>query len=301
MVWLLFEHDASVRLTGVIDTIQAAKEGKFMKKIVFACCFSAAILAIPCVSGASTVIGGDATDQASANDILDIMFLIDTSGSMTDDIKAIGAVAESVVTNLQCPDCNVYVRARFMGIGGTYGSVFDESLASQSYKGSVDHLEDNGWAAAAAASALSGTWWVNDATADQDYYRAVVTIGDEGTDNGQPVDGADWTAAHAANQAAINNGVFLFSWVTDDPYAGVVNLFQTMSMGGTGGGYTFGFAGGGFVDDSAGTGDVAATLERIICTAGSGGGGPEVPEPATVLLFGTGLAGLAGAARRKKS
>jgi hypothetical protein len=48
------------------------------------------------------------------------------------------------------------------------------------------------------------------------------------------------------------------------------------------------------VNDQAGTGDVAQTLEDIICTAGSGGGGTPVPEPATMILLGLGLVGIAG-------
>ncbi len=252
-------------------------------------------------ANASTMVGGDAVDQASADDILDIVFAIDTSGSMYDDINAIGSVAQSVIANLECPDCDVWVRASFMGITGTYGTVFNETVSSYVVGAggtpTVNHSEDNGWAVVDLA-----TWynWNDDSTASQDYYRAVVTIGDEGTENGQPVYQSDWDAAYAANQAAIANDVFLFSWVTDDPYAGVVDLFGTMALGGIGGGYNFLFAGGGFVNDSAGTGDVGATLERIICTAGSGGGGSEVPEPATMLLMGTGLAGFVASRRRRK-
>ncbi len=251
---------------------------------------------------ASSMTGGDAASQAAADDILDIVFAIDTSGSMYDDINAIGAVAQSVIANLECPDCDVWVRASFMGIAGTYGSVFNERVTSYVVGAGgtpmSNHSEDNGWAVVDLANWYN---WNDDSTASQDYYKAVVTIGDEGTENGQPVTQADWDAAYAANQAAIANDVFLFSWVTNDPYSGVVDLFGTMALGGSGGGHTFAFAGGGFVNDQAGSGDVGATLERIICTAGSGGGGTEVPEPATMLLMGSGLAGLAASRRKRRA
>lgn len=248
---------------------------------------------------ASTLTGGDAVDQASADDILDIIFLIDTSGSMFDNINAIGAVAQSAIEDLQCPDCNVYVRATFAAIHINYYSntVFNEVFSGTS----LNSTEDNGWAAYDAINSVEGTWWTNDAVGTQDYYRAVVTIGDEGTEDGYPIYQNDWDAAYAANQAAIDSGVFLFSWVTDDAYTGVPDLFQKMATGGTGGGYNFGDTYGSFIDDTAGTGDVKQTLQDIICTAGSGGTiNNPVPEPATMLLFGLGILGLAGVSRRKK-
>lgn len=270
-----------------------------MKKVLASFLF-ASMVGVPAISNALVITGGDAADQASADDVLDIIFLIDTSGSMYDDINAIGSVAQSTIKNLQCPECDVYVRATFAGINGTYGGTFNQAFTGNPGDDHVDSSEDNGGAALDAINMAEGSWWTNDATVDQDYYRAVVTIGDEGTENGQPVYSSDYDIAYLANQAAIAKNVFLFSWVTNDPYSGVVDLFKTMALGGTYGSYTFGYAGGGFVNDAAGTGDVAETLEDIICTAGSGGGN-QIPEPTTMLLFGTGLAGLAAVSRKKRT
>lgn len=259
---------------------------------------------ITCAS-ASYMTGGDATSQPAANDILDIVFIIDTSGSMTDDINAIGSVAQSAITNLDCPECDVYVRATFLGMSRTYGSVFDQTVENYvtSQGGSPTNLaqESNG---VAVSEMINYYNWNDDSTVDQDYYKAVVTIGDEGTYHGQPVNQTDYDVAYQANQDAINNGVFLFSWVTDDPYSGVVDLFDVMATGGTAAGYVFGDTGGDLINDAAGTGDVEDYLEYIICTAaggGTGGGTEPVPEPSTWILMGTGLAGLAWYRKRKSA
>jgi len=256
-------------------------------------------------ASASYMTGGDATDQASADDILDIVFVIDTSGSMYDDINAIGSAAESAIQNLDCPECDVYVRASFLGITGTYGTVFDQTVENyvSNQGGTSDYLayESNG---VAVSEMVEWYDWNDDSTADQDYYKAVVTIGDEGTYYGYPVTQDDYDAAYQANQDAIDEDVFLFSWVTDDPYAGVVDLFDVMATGGSAAGYVFGDTGGDLINDAAGTGDVEDYLEYIICTAaggGTGGGTEPVPEPSTWLLMGTGLAGLAWYRRRKSA
>jgi len=255
----------------------------------------------------STLIGGNAADFNSATNILDIVFVIDTSGSMADNSLAISNTASAAITALNCPD-DVWVRARFMGITNVEpGTIFDERMTTVLAGNALvsNSSEDNG----PAVTDLSNFYpWFSggefdapgNSTAGKTLYKAVVTIGDEGTENGQPVVQSDWDAALVANAAAIANDVFLFAWATDTTNALVAPLFQSMAEGGgppvasfTGGNCSD--TGGAFIDGTAGqtTAQVTATLQDIICTAGGGGtGGGGVPVPAPLALLGVGLLGL---------
>jgi len=260
-----------------------------------------ALLGIAFNANATLVIGGDAVNQASASSILDIVFAIDTSSSMADDISSIGVKARTVIENLSCPTTDCYVRARFMGIAGVSG-IFNETVRNYVLdKGGTpvsNNSEDNG---PAVTDLVNYYDWATDAGPGQKNYWAVVTIGDEGTENGSPVNQSDWDAAYIANQAAKSKGVFLFSWVADDPFAGVPDLFRTMATGGSGGGYTFADTGGAYISGPLTNVTVDQQLEDILCLAGSGGtgGNGTVPEPASMVLAGLGLSALAMTRRRR--
>ncbi len=262
----------------------------------------ASTLAMGAPARASLLIGGDAVSQAAASSVLQIVFAIDTSGSMTDDIASIGVKAQSVIENLSCPTTDCYVQARFFGINGTSGSVFNENLRTYidgrngASTPTINNTEDNGPAVVDLVNWYE--WDPSLATASQDYFRAIVTIGDEGTQDGDPVNAADYSAALDANTAAKNAGILLFSWVADDPTSAPFGpLMQAMSVGGTrsfgGIDYVYQDTGGRYISGPLTDLTVEQQLEDIICFAATGGTDPNgVPEPGTLASLGVGLLGL---------
>lgn len=248
---------------------------------------------------------GDATDQANADVILDIVFAIDTSGSMSDEIAGITTAMPNIISDLSCPCNDIFVRASFMGITETAGGLFNETVRNYvlglGETPVSNQSEDNGPAVTDLANWYN---WTDDSTVDQDYFKAIVTIGDEGTEDGHPIDQADWDAAFVANQAAASNDILLFSLV-GTPWPSYIGskaerdaVFLAMAEGGSGGlttTYSFDDTGGKFIETTANT--LENDLKNILCTAA--GCATNIPEPATLILMGIGLLGIAH--RRGKS
>lgn len=275
-----------------------------MKKLLILMASVMLVMGFAMSAAASYLEGGDAADQASADVVLDIVFAADTSASMSDEIAYISGAVNDIVANLECPECDVWVRAKFMNIIGYPSGSFNESITSYvNGAGGTpvsNHQEDNG---PAVTDLVNWYDWNDDTTIDQDYYMAIVTIGDEGTENGYPSDQADWDAAYVANQAAYADDIMVFSLV-GTPWPSYTGnqvhrdaVFTAMAEGGAGGGYTFDATGGLFYLTTSET--LGADLEEIICTAASGGTTPSVPEPATILLLGSGLISLGVFGRKK--
>ena len=247
-----------------------------MKKILFLL-----LLGFSSNSFAASISGGDAASQATADTVVDIVFAIDTSGSMRDEASAISRAINSAITNLQCPNIDVWVNARLTGLRGTWGgTLFDETsesvLTGVGAAVTIDDIEDNGPVVFDFATANTA-YYVDPTNAGQNYAKAIVTIGDEGLEGGEPVTQADHDSGKAANDIAIANGVLVFSLLGNNPSAGASPLFQALAEGGaTLGGHVFNDTGGSFTTTTAAT-PFEEVLENVFCQAAI------VPPPATAI------------------
>ena len=257
---------------------------------------------------AGSLTGGDSPDQASADAVLDIIFAIDTSSSMSDEASGISNATNNIVQNLNCSNLDVWVRARFIGISGTFSNtLFDEDsddyITANGGTTIVNSSEDNG---PVVEDLSQFNDLVDDTTASQRYVKAIVTIGDEGTENGSPVTTEDYAAALSANTAAIGNNFIVFSLLGNNPSTGAADVFRFLAEGGQANfdGQTFNFAdtGGTFTETSSNT--LESDIEAIICGAVA----PPTPGPTNIptlsewamILTSFMLAGLAALRIRRK-
>lgn len=215
---------------------------------------------------AATITTG--TLNTSVDVILDIVFAIDTSGSMSDEASSISTAMAGVVNGLSLPGETLYVRSRMIGIYGTWsGTNFNENSTTVLGAGITNQVEDNG---PIVNDIINNYAWINRASYPESrYYRAVVTIGDEGLQQGAPTDAADWAAGYSANQLAKANNVMVFSLLGNSPSAGAADVFRALAIGGTGYGYTLQNTGGTFTQTSSST--LQTDIRNALMIAAQGG------------------------------
>lgn len=237
---------------------------------------------------AQVITGGDASSEATANIVLDMVFAIDTSGSMDDEASSISSNLETAIKNLSCSNDKLWVNAQFVGIDGTWsGTLFDETaqsvLASSGDAVTINNYEDNGPVVYDFANASN--YFLDTTTSSQTYRKAIMTIGDEGLENGEPVVQDDYDSGKAANDAAITNGVAVFSMLGNNPATGASDIFEALAVGGkTLGGHVFNPTGGTFTTTASGT-DWTNAISSAVCTAAVAPT-PAAPTVAVPLSFG---------------
>ena len=167
---------------------------------------------------------------------IEVVFVLDTSGSMDDEIDALcGTIAE---TTAKLTAANVGATAHVYGIADTWASCTKQSVIETlgatipdppegflpiGYCG--DGTED--WAGAAAVVAVHHPWQVG-------ALRLVVPISDEGSACGDPVNDEDVRAVTAAIAVANANGVVVSPIAGTDSTEEVLALGQSLAAG-TGG------------------------------------------------------------------
>lgn len=255
-----------------------------MRKLVAV--LAAGSLAVSGVQAAS-LTGGNAAGPTTATTLVDIVFAIDTSGSMGTSATAISNAAAAAITNLNCPQ-PVWARARFVGIQGTWaGTVFDEvagtviTAAGGPVPPPMIHNSSEDNAPIILDLIRTPALFPGPAVSGQRYFKGIVTIGDEGLENGSPVNQDDYVAGKAANDLAIASGTLIFSIIANPgSVAGAVQAFTVLAEGGVLGGLTFANTGG-FALQAGSSTNFQTELQRIICQT-AGGGGVTPPGPVEV-------------------
>lgn len=178
-------------------------------------------------ANAGRLTGGDAISQEAADIVLDLVFISDTSGSMSSELQAISETMPKVVEQLSCPQKDIWVRSRYMGLTSQGRGLFDETLNQVLPSSQIKHLSIDDFHIG--VDNVATHYPYNDDTrADQGYVKAVVTIGD----GGSTTTANNHLRTYEANRAAIANDVIVFSVLSSYPYAGTEKAMTALSQGG---------------------------------------------------------------------
>lgn len=176
--------------------------------------------------------GGSVEQQQHADVVADIVFTIDTSGSMGAAIHRISDILEDTVHNLQCSDATLWLRARFLGMGSVNIGWFNEnirnvtgqSLSDDQYQRApyllAQHYSFEQAPAGQSAEPL---------LAHQAHVKAIVSIGDGGNTGNS----ADLHHHLLSNQSAILHNILLFTiHQENDNGCDTAGKMRVMSEGG---------------------------------------------------------------------
>jgi hypothetical protein len=219
---------------------------------------------------------GNCTRGGGAAAQVDLVVVIDTSGSMNDEATDLSNAAAAAIAAAQ-QSCPSDLRVAWFGIEGTWtGTNFNQSyraylnglgIANTDIVGTPGDQEDG----AAAVMDLSDHFdWRTGAA------RLIFYLGDEALEGGDPQDADDVTAANAAISTAQGKGVKVFTYL-GTPDSGTLNtttVSEYARLATSTGGQAF-------VGPATNLGGFQGVLQQIIC-AGNVGACQEVEEPKIV-------------------
>lgn len=222
------------------------------------------------------------TKGVGATSPVDLVVVIDTSGSMSDEAKTLSDAADAAIS-AAAKSCPSDLRVAWFGIEGTW----TDTKFIQKYRDylhglgvpdsdivcTVGDLEDG----AAAIMDLSDHFdWRSSAA------RNIFYLGDEALEGGNPQDADDVTAANSAIVVANARNVTVFTYAGTGVQTDTAAEYARVATE-TGGRFYSALA--------ADIGEFQTLLEEVICASGDGGCGPvEIPpiRPCFELHWGEG-------------
>jgi len=146
------------------------------------------LLALPVKAGTPTV---------------DLIFILDTSGSMSDEASSLQSAIQNIESSL-ATNSSFNIKFKTLAISPVYDytcNVCEGSVYETIPNSSVNQYED--WGPAVYDMATKYTGW------DSGAIKVLVPISDEGPQDGDPVDSADEAIAQQAAKAAEDNNVYV--------------------------------------------------------------------------------------------
>jgi len=218
---------------------------------------------------------------------VDLVILIDTSGSMNKEAKDLSDAADEAI-KAAAKSCPSDLKVKWLGIGGTWaGTNFDTSYKNYLTNAGVninDLLGKNGGTEDGAKAIIDTVKyfpWRPDAD------KAIFFLGDEAVDMGNPDDAVDKKMCKTAIETARTHNVKIFTYygteegVYPDRDPDTIKCYQALASS-TGGEF--------FQAPLTNLGGFQKVLQTIICTAGRGCAQADMPElkPCFVLTWGDG-------------